>query len=76
MKEPKHFSDLKQITQDTIESYRKIWEKTAKENGWYKEPFYLQVWINSDQDVMDAVAHKGLTEDILFIDDGYDENWD
>ena len=71
MKEPKTFKDLKQVTQNTIEHHRQIWEQIAKKNGWYKEPFYVQAWISSDQEVFDVVAHKGLTEDVLIIDDDY-----
>ena len=31
-----------------IEKQRKVWSKVAKDNVWYKEPFFVQVWINKD----------------------------
>ena len=50
--------------EEQIEEARKKWAKVAKENGWYTDPFYIQVWVE-DGEVIDAVAHKGLTEDII-----------
>jgi len=49
----------------TIEEYRKFWAKVAKENGWYKEPFYVQVWVDENGIITDSVSHRGMTEDIV-----------
>jgi hypothetical protein len=47
----------------TIEQCRQFWAKIAKDNGWYKEPFFVQVWLDSDGNVTDSVSHQGLTQD-------------
>lgn len=47
----------------TIEQCRQFWAKIAKDNGWYKEPFFVQVWLNADGNVTDSVSHQGLTQD-------------
>ena len=47
----------------TIEQCRQFWAKIAKENGWYKEPFFVQVWLDADGNVTDSVSHQGLTQD-------------
>jgi len=49
----------------TIEQCRQFWAKIAKENGWYKEPFFVQVWLDSDGNVTDSVSHQGLTRDYV-----------
>lgn len=48
-----------------IEESRQFWAKIAKENGWYKEPFYVQVFVNSKKEIIDSVSHTGLTKDII-----------
>lgn len=49
----------------TIEEHRKFWAKVAKENGWYKEPFYVQVWVDKNGTITDSVSHRSMTEDIV-----------
>ena len=63
--------DLTQVMQNTINQYRETWAKLAKKNGWYTDPFFVQVWINPEKDtVIDVVAHKGLKNgDVILIDD-------
>ena len=69
-------NSLSQVMQNTINQYRETWAKLAKKNGWYSDPFYIQVWINPERDtVMDVVAHKGLTEDAILIDDDIEGEW-
>tara|TARA_R100001530_G_C4215025_1_gene128451 strand:- start:235 stop:492 length:258 start_codon:yes stop_codon:yes gene_type:complete len=50
---------------ETLEDAREIWTKIAKHAGWYKEPFYVQAWINEDGSLDDAVSFKGLDQDII-----------
>ena len=51
-----------------IENQRKIWSKVAKENGWYKEPFFVQIWMDKEtKEIKDSVSFVGLNED-LFVD--------
>ena len=59
----------------TIEEHRASWAETAKANGWYKEPFFIQVFKNEKGEIVDSVAHAGMegaTEDLIVITDAYD----
>lgn len=49
----------------TIEQCRQFWAKVAKENGWYKEPFFVQVWVDGNGDITDSVSHRGLNQDYV-----------
>lgn len=49
----------------TIEQCRQFWAKVAKENGWYKEPFFVQVWVDYNGDITDSVSHRGLNQDYV-----------
>ena len=57
-------------TKKQIEESRDLWANVAKKHDWYTEPFYIQAWVNEDGDVIDAVAFKGMTEDIILESDG------
>ena len=50
---------------ETLEDARSIWAEVAKENGWYKEPFYVQAWIDEDGTLDDCVSFQGLDQDII-----------
>lgn len=50
-------------TKQQIEEHRKWWAQVAKENGWYTQPFFIQVWIDRDGEVVDSVSYEGLTRD-------------
>ncbi len=53
----------------TIEQCRQFWANIAKENGWYKEPFYVQVWVDSKGDIIDSVSHRDLLRDYILNED-------
>ncbi|MCA9333288.1 hypothetical protein KDA00_05455 [Candidatus Saccharibacteria bacterium] len=46
-----------------IEEHRKWWAEVAKENGWYTQPFFIQVWVDAEGEVEDSVSYKGLDQD-------------
>ena len=48
-----------------IEDARARWSETAKKYDWYKQPFFVQVWLNADGSLNDAVSFKGLNQDII-----------
>ena len=48
-----------------VEKARDFWSAVAKENGWYVEPFYVQVWIDKDGEVIDSLSHKDLPRDLI-----------
>jgi len=50
---------------ETLEKTREFWSKIAKQHGWYKEPFYVQAWINEDGSLDDAVSFQDLDQDII-----------
>jgi len=51
---------------EQIEKSREFWAKVAKENGWYQEPFYVQVWVNRTTGlVTDSVASRSMTQDVI-----------
>lgn len=50
---------------ETIEQHREKWASIAKENGWYQEPFYVQVWVNEEGEISDSVSFKGMTQDAI-----------
>ena len=57
---------MRRLSKRSIESNRKIWAGVAKENGWYSEPFYIQMWVTSSGTIKDSVSHRGgLTSDIV-----------
>lgn len=49
----------------TIEQCRQFWANVAKENGWYKEPFFIQVWVDIKGEITDSVSHQDLTRDYI-----------
>lgn len=53
------------ISQTSIEEHRKLWADVAKKNGWYKEPFFIQVWVGLDGDIADSVSFHGMTQDVV-----------
>jgi hypothetical protein len=57
---------------ETVEERREFWAEVAKKNGWYSEPFFVQVWQNEAGEVWDSVSHQGLTEDIILIGEKYE----
>ena len=59
---------------NSIESHREIWAKVARQNGWYKEPFYIQVWQDSTGRIWDSVSTRALSEDIIIIEEEEEED--
>lgn len=40
---------------NNIEAHREFWANVAKQNGWYREPLYIQVWTNKDGQITDSI---------------------
>ena len=61
---------------ETIKECREFWADIARANGWYFEPFYIQVWRNPiTGQILDSVGHEGMknfSADVI-IDDYGDE---
>ena len=51
-----------------VEKARDFWSKVAKNNNWYEEPFFVQVWIDKKGEVLDSVSHRDMTRDYIIID--------
>ena len=56
-----------------VEEARNFWSKVAKDNDWYVEPFYVQVWIDKDGNVSDSVSYRDMTRDYIIIDGKLEE---
>lgn len=56
---------MNEETKQAIEQARESWAVVAKKNGWYQEPFFIQVWVNSDGTIEDSVSFRGMTQDII-----------
>ncbi len=54
-----------EISKEKIEYHRKGWGEIAKKNGWYKEPFFVQVWVNNRGDITNSVSVVGLDKDFV-----------
>ena len=54
-----------------LEKSREFWAKVAKENGWYHEPFYVQVWVDpTTRIVSDSVSSREFSQDhIVWLKD-------
>ena len=53
------------VSSMVVDEHREYWAEVAKKNGWYKEPFYVHVWVDKDGFVEDSVSYQGMTEDII-----------
>ncbi len=52
-----------------LEECREFWASVARKNGWYKQPFFVQVWVDVDGAVIDSVSHQGLDRDYILDED-------
>jgi hypothetical protein len=52
-----------------VEDKREFWANIAKANGWYKEPFYVAVWIDPETNkVWNSVSQTNLTKDVVIYE--------
>lgn len=56
------------LSPQRLEECREFWARVARENGWYKEPFFVQVWVDDSDDITDSVSHRGLDRDYILRD--------
>ena len=60
------------ISKKEFDHQKTTWSAVAKNNNWYVEPFYIQVWVDSDGEIVDSVSVRGLYMDYV-IDAETDE---
>jgi hypothetical protein len=49
-----------------LETSRARWKTIAQENGWYKEPFFVQVFVDPETNtIYDSVSSTSLKRDII-----------
>lgn len=48
-----------------IETHREFWAQVAIEHDWYVVPFFIHIWIDENQEIVDSVSYKGLTRDVI-----------
>ena len=58
-KGPEEREKMKTEIANNIEAHREFWANVAKENGWYREPLFIQVWTNKN----------GLITDSIYLDE-------
>ena len=63
-----HLSRLKLAI--SIEKDRNKWRNIAKKNGWYKEPFYLDIKISKNNKLIETNSYIELKRDMITIVDG------
>ena len=59
------------ISRTELEYHRNKWIAVARNNNWYVEPFFIQVWVQNGE-IVDAVSVRGLDKDYV-IDATTDE---
>jgi hypothetical protein len=59
------------ISRTELEYNRNKWIAVARNNNWYAEPFFIQVWVHNGE-IVDAVSVRGLDKDYV-IDATTDE---
>lgn len=57
------------LSSQRLEECREFWANVARKNGWYKQPFFVQVWVDDDGAVIDSVSHQGLDRDYILDED-------
>lgn len=57
------------ITRDSlnndIDTHREFWAQVAVEHDWYIKPFFVHVWIDENQEIIDSVSYKGMSRDVI-----------
>ena len=57
------------IKKSEVEENRNLWAKIAKKNNWYKEPFYVQIWIDKKGNITDSVSTRILDKDYFIFEE-------
>jgi hypothetical protein len=52
------------ISRTELEYNRNKWIAVARNNNWYVEPFFIQVWVHNGE-IVDAVSVRGLDKDYV-----------
>jgi hypothetical protein len=54
------------VKRSDIELHRNSWKKVAEQHNWYKEPFYVVIWLKDDGRIDDSVSVRDvMTEDCI-----------
>lgn len=56
------------IKKEDLSKHRETWAALAKKNGWYTEPFFVQLWVSSKGSVVDSISFRGIEKDIFVSD--------
>jgi len=54
------------ISKTEFDHHKTTWSAVAKNNLWYTEPFFIQVWVNKKGEIVDSVSVRGLDKDYVF----------
>ena len=53
------------ISKKEFDKNKKFWSGIAQKNNWYYEPFFIQVWVNKNGEVVNSVSVIGLDKDYV-----------
>lgn len=53
------------ISKEDYNKYNDFWANIAKKRGWYQEPFFIQIWVDAEGKIQDAVSYKGIDKDYV-----------
>ncbi len=53
------------ISKIEFDHQKTLWGSVAKNNNWYSEPFFIQVWVNKKGEIVDSVSVRGLDKDYV-----------
>lgn len=53
------------VQKEDVEKHRQFWAKIAKKNGWHTEPFYVQLWVDVNGNILDSVSYQGIVKDTI-----------
>jgi hypothetical protein len=53
------------ISKLEFDHHKTKWGAVAKNNNWYVEPFFIQVWVNQQGSIVDSVSVRGLDRDYV-----------
>ena len=53
------------ISKEHYNKHKEFWADIAKKRDWYQEPFFVQIWVDKEGKIQDAVSYKGIDKDYV-----------
>ena len=55
------------VKRSDIELHRSSWKKVAEQHNWYKEPFYIQIWLKDNGRIDNSVSMRDIMKQDIII---------